>query len=256
MSAIRERPLSSPKAFIIHLERAAQRRANVDALRAGLAIPAEVLPAVDGMRLGEGEIAAACVRRRFAPRYPFALSRTEIGVFLSHRAVWRRIVQEGLDFAMVFEDDARIDPAGFAALLDFLAGARAEWSYVLAPAQPTRRGAVVAQRNGLALLRPETPPLRAIAQAVSREAAVRLLDRTLPFDRPVDTFLQMTWVTGQPLLVAEPSPVRDVSRETGGTTVQRKSMGLAERLRHEAMRPIYRARVLARYRRHAAGGSP
>jgi hypothetical protein len=40
-----------------------------------------------------------------------------------------------------------------------------------------------------------------------------------------------------------------VSRETGGSTVQRKSMSLVERLRHEAMRPIYRAQVLARYRR-------
>ena len=101
-------------------------------------------------------------------------------------------------------------------------------------------------------LRPDAPPLRAIGQIVSRAAAERLLDRTLPFDRPVDTLLQMTWVTGQPVLVASPSPVRDVSRETGGTTVQRRSMGLAERLRHEAMRPIYRAQVLARYRRHMA----
>jgi glycosyl transferase family 25 len=98
-------------------------------------------------------------------------------------------------------------------------------------------------------MRPDTPPLRAIAQIVSLDAAKRLLDRTLPFDRPIDTLMQMTWVTGQPVLVASPSPVRDVSRETGGSTVQRKSMSLAERLRHEAMRPIYRARVLARYRR-------
>jgi hypothetical protein len=32
-------------------------------------------------------------------------------------------------------------------------------------------------------------------------------------------------------------------------------MGLAERLRHEAMRPIYRAQVQARYRRHLAQAS-
>ena len=67
--------------------------------------------------------------------------------------------------------------------------------------------------------------------------------------------MQMTWITGQPVLVASPSPVRDVSRETGGSTVQRKSMGLAERLHHEAMRPIYRAQVLACYRRHLAQAS-
>jgi hypothetical protein len=47
-----------------------------------------------------------------------------------------------------------------------------------------------------------------------------------------------------------------VSRETGGSTVQRKSMGLAERLRHEALRPIYRAQVRARYRRHLGQTGP
>ena len=129
---------------------------------------------------------------------------------------------------------------------------RSAWDYVLLPAQPIRNGTPVASRGGLTLLRPDAPPLRAIAQIVSLAAAKRLLDRTLPFDRPIDTLMQMTWVTGQPVLVASPSPVRDVSRETGGSTVQRKSMSLAERLRHEAMRPIYRAQVLARYRRHLA----
>ena len=130
-----------------------------------------------------------------------------------------------------------------------MAAERAAWDYVLMPATPIRGGTEVARRGGLALLRPDAPPLRAIGQIVSRAAAERLLTATLPFDRPVDTFLQMTWVTGQPVLVASPSPVSDVSRETGGTTVQRRSMGLAERIHHEAMRPIYRAQVLARYRR-------
>ena len=226
--------------------------ANVQSLSARLPIESEIVAAVDGTRLTRQELDQAYARRRFRPRYPFALMATEIGAFLSHRAAWRRIVDENLDFAFVFEDDAEIDPAQFAALLEFATAERAAWDYVLLPAKPIRKGAVVARRGALSLLRPDTPPLRAIGQIVSRAAAERLLDRTLPFDRPVDTLLQMTWVTGQPMLVASPSPVRDISRETGGTTVQRTSMGLAERLHHEAMRPIYRAQVKALYRRHMA----
>ena len=122
------------------------------------------------------------------------------------------------------------------------------------PAQPIRNGTEVARQGALALLCPNQPPLRAIAQIVSLAAARRLVDRTLPFDRPIDTFMQMAWVTGQPVLVASPSPVRDVSPTSGGSTVQRQSMGFAERLRHDALRPIYRAQVLARYRRHLAEG--
>ena len=215
-----------------------------------LPLLSEILPAVDGRRLAPEAAKAAYVRARYAPRYPFALALPEIGAFLSHRAAWRRIVDEGLDYAIVFEDDAAIDPERFAALLDFLEGVRARWSYVLMPAAGLEPGgAVLARRGEATLIRPNSPPLRAIGQVVSREAAERLLAVTAPFDRPIDTFLQMNWITGFPLLVALPTPIRDVSRETGGTTVQRKRMGLLSRLHHEAMRPIYRAQVLKRYRR-------
>ena len=247
--------MSGPKAFILHLERAVGRAATVQALRAGLPIEGEVLAAVDGAYLTPQEVEQAYARRRFRPSYPFPLTRTEVGVFLSHRLAWRRIVDDGLDFAFIFEDDAEIDPAAFAALIEFVAAERQAWDYVLMPAKPIQGGTAVARRGDFALVRPDAPPLRAIAQIVSGAAAMRLLERTLPFDRPVDTLLQMTWVTGQLLLVASPSPVRDVSLKTGGSTVQRKSMGFAERLRHEAMRPIYRAQVLARYRRQLTEGS-
>jgi GR25 family glycosyltransferase involved in LPS biosynthesis len=247
--AFDEAVLSGPKAFILHLDRAVSRRATVDALRASIPIDSEVLSAVDGACLARDAIGEAYRRRHFEPRYPFALSLTEIAVFLSHREAWRRIVDGRLDYAFIFEDDAEIDAGLFAALAEFLSSERQAWDYVLMPAAPPGKGMEVVRRGALSLIRPDAPPLRAIAQAVSREAALRLLERTLPFDRPVDTLLQMTWVTAQPLLVASPSPVRDVSRETGGTTVQRKSMGLMERLHHEAMRPIYRAQVLSRYRR-------
>ena len=68
----------------------------------------------------------------------------------------------------------------------------------------------------------------------------------------------MNWVTGVTLLVVTPTPIRDVSRETGGTTVQRKRLGLIERLHHEAMRPIYRAQALRRSTgaRRGRGSSP
>jgi glycosyl transferase, family 25 len=245
-----EPALSGRKAFILHLERASSRAANVRLLSARLPIESEVVAAIDGARLAPQELDQAYARRRFRPSYPFALTRTEVGVFLSHRAAWRRIVDDALDFAFIFEDDAQIDPPQFAALIEFIIAERPAWDYVLLPAQPIRNGTPITSRGAFTLLRPDAPPLRAIAQIVSLAAAKRLLDRTLPFDRPIDTLMQMTWVTGQPVLVASPSSIRDVSRQTGGSTVQRKSMSLVERLRHEALRPIYRAQVLARYRRN------
>ncbi len=248
--------MSAPRAFILHLERATARKANVDALRMALPIESHTVAAVEGARLTPDELDQAYTRQRFRPRYPFRLAAAEIGAFLSHRAAWRRIVDENLDFGFVFEDDAEVDKAQFAALLELVTAERSKWDYVLLPAAGLGpKGATIARRGNFALVRPFAPPLRAIGQIVSRAAAERLLSVTAPFDRPVDTFLQMVWVTGQPMLAASPSPIRDVSRETGGTTVQRKSMRLFERLHHEAMRPIYRAQVLTRYRRHMTRAS-
>ena len=139
--------MSGPKAFILHLERATSRAATVQSLRASVALESEVLAAVDGALLSQQKVDQAYARRRFRPHYPFPLTRTEVGVFLSHRAAWRRIVDEALDFAFIFEDDAEIDPAAFAALVEFVTLERRAWDYVLLPAQPIRNGTPVASRG-------------------------------------------------------------------------------------------------------------
>ena len=79
--------LSAPKAYILHLERAISRAANVQALKGRLPIACEIFAAVDGARLSPEEIDRAYARRRFRPRYPFSLTASEVGVFLSHRAI-------------------------------------------------------------------------------------------------------------------------------------------------------------------------
>jgi GR25 family glycosyltransferase involved in LPS biosynthesis len=236
--------MSDFRAFIIHLERSAQRRPQVERLRAALPCDSVILAATDGAALPQAEIDRAYVRHVRRPLYPFRLNRAEIGVFLSHRAAWRRIVEERLDYALVFEDDAEIDPAAFARTCALARETRPLWTYALAPSEKTRiRGEVVAQGQNVALIRPDNPPLRAIAQFVSAEAARRLLAATEPFDRPIDTFLQMSWVTGVELLAFKPSGVGDVSEALGGSTIQARRKPLGQRLAREFGRPFYRAQV-------------
>ena len=109
---------------------------------------------MDGTHLTRHEVDQAYAPRRFQPRYPFKLTTTEVAVFLSHRAAWRRIVDDALDFAVVFEDDAQIDANALAALLEFLTVERRTWDYVLLPVKPIRNGTPVVRRGGLTLLRP------------------------------------------------------------------------------------------------------
>ncbi|HUO53394.1 MAG TPA: glycosyltransferase family 25 protein [Rhodoblastus sp.] len=236
--------MSDPKAFVIHLERSAQRRPQVERLRASLPCASEILPATDGARLPQSEVDRVYVRQTQRPRYPFSLNRAEIGVFLSHRAAWRRIVADGLDYGLIFEDDAELDAAAFARTCALARKTTSLWTYALAPSQKTSiRGQVLAQGDGVALMRPGNPPLRAIAQFVSAQAARRLLAVTETFDRPIDTFLQMSWVTGVELMAFDPSGVRDASSALGGSTIQAKSKPLRQKLAREALRPVYRVQV-------------
>ena len=104
-----------------------------------------------------------------------------------------------------------------------------------------RRGRFACQR--VALVHPSAPPLRALAQFVSNAAARRLLAVTETFDRPIDTFLQMSWVTGVELLTFRPSGVFDKSDALGGSTIQRPSKTPREKLWRELSRPFYRATI-------------
>jgi GR25 family glycosyltransferase involved in LPS biosynthesis len=214
-------------------------------LRAAAPLQTEILPAVDGAKLSDADVAQVYVRHIHAPRFYFDLNLAEIGAFLSHRAAWRRIVDDGLDFGVIFEDDAEIDPPQFAKTFAFANAARAQWDYVLAPAmnRHIREPRMRCGGERVTLNHPSAPPLRALTQFVSNAAARRLLAVTEKFDRPVDTFLQMSWVTGLDLLTITPSGMLDASTALGGSTIQRRSKTTKEKIWRELSRPFYRAQV-------------
>ncbi len=169
--------MSEPKAFILHLERAVQRRPQVERLRAALPCASEIVAATDGAKLTDADVAAVYARQLHRPRFSFALNRAEIGAFLSHRAAWRRIVEQNLDYALVFEDDAEIDAAAFARTCELARRTRAQWDYVLAPTPQNRiAGANLAEWDGIALIVPKPrlcAPSRNLSPATRRDACWR-----------------------------------------------------------------------------------
>lgn len=233
------------EAFIIHLARAEARRPQVDRILAASPVPASIIDAVDGRALSTGELQAAYSRKSLhAPRYPFALGVGEIGCFLSHRKAWQAIVDKGLEAGLVIEDDAEIDAEAFKPALQ-LAGQHIARHGIIqfqvrAIAKP---GPVVASSGDQHLTRPVVVPLRASCTLYARSAARRLLDQTAHFDRPIDAYAQMHWLTGLRPCLAIPSGVSDKAGDVGGTTIQARNVPVLKRLRREALRPIYRYRV-------------
>ncbi|WGH77418.1 hypothetical protein [Jannaschia ovalis] len=147
----------------------------------------------------------------------------------------------------MIEDDAGIDPAPLARAIA-LAEAHATTGFVQFQTRAPGPGRAVAQDGSVALIDPEVVPLRTTFNLFSRAAAARLLEATDRFDRPIDTFLQMHWVTGVKPLVLWPSGASEASAALGGSVIQLKG-GLGAKLRREVLRPLYRAAIRRRSRR-------
>ena len=233
-------------AFVISLERATERLAHASALLEQLSLPAEILPAVDGSAMLQQEIEAVYHRGLHRPNYPFELKAGEIGCFLSHRTAWKQIVERNLDAALILEDDVCIDRDRLHKAVEFASANCPPRSYIQFPVRvlPSNARRIVCG-EGCGIVRPRVTPLRTSGQWVSRGAAEQLLAVTGSFDRPVDSMLQMHWITQVRLLAIEPSGISDMTADLGGSTI---GTGNARRLTiqtlsREANRAWYRWRI-------------
>src|SRR5690606_485422 len=103
--------------IIIHLERAHARFPQVEAIIDMLPLKSHVLSAVDGEQMSK-QHSQAYVRKLLRPHYPFRLRKSEVATFHSHRACWQKIIDEGLDAALILEDDVKLDIKVFIQALD------------------------------------------------------------------------------------------------------------------------------------------
>ncbi len=191
--------------FIIHLARAERRRPQVDSLLGRLPIASSVIDAVDGSTLSPEAIASVYRRQIQRPRFPFEMRKSEIGCFLSHRKVWQAIVDSGLDAGLIVEDDVDVDEVVFHGVFDFAVRHLEACGYTRFPYRAyTDKGTMVAQEGPFSLVRPKLPGLGMQMQLVGCKAARTLLEVTRIFDRPVDTTIQMEWLTGVQVLTARP----------------------------------------------------
>ncbi|WP_254430786.1 glycosyltransferase family 25 protein [Ruegeria arenilitoris] len=230
------------RSFIIHMSSSTARRPNAEQLCADLP-SAELIEAVNGR--DPAQIAGVTLHpgNLHRPHYPFALRPAEIGVFESHRRIWRKMVDEGIDLAITAEDDLRIDPDRMNAALDLLRPIATPDHYIRIPVKQRETAAqTLAERDGLRLILPKVIGLQCVCQVVGRKAAERLLAATDRIDRPVDTFLQMHWITGQPVHALLGSGNQEVAGEIGGSTIQTKPP-LTDKLTREFKRAAYRAQL-------------
>lgn len=236
------------RSFVIHMSASTARRANAETLCAALP-NGELAEAVNGRDPAQIAHVDLHPGDLHSPRYPFALRPAELGVFESHRNLWRKLVEEEIDLAIITEDDLAIDPDRFAQTLDLIRPHATSDSYIRLPVKQRERPAqVLAQQGELQLILPKLIGLQCICQVVGRSAARRLLAASDRIDRPVDTLLQMHWITGQPVHAVLGTGNREVAAQIGGSTIQKKTRP-GDKLGRETKRAWYRAQLALRPQR-------
>ncbi len=228
--------------LVIHLARAKGRRKQVEKLLFGSPFRARILDAVDGSKVPVAQRTSGISKASlFTPAYPFALNGGEYGCFQSHRAAWQTIVDEGLDAALILEDDVALTD-DFSAAVALAIEHISAFGYVQFQVWAVDESNEVVQSGKTAIVRPRVTPLRTSAQLVSRAAAQSLLEMTAQIDRPVDTFLQSHWHTGIHVACVVPSGVEDRTQETGGSTISARR-SIWSKIKREFQRNRYRRAV-------------
>lgn len=91
------------KIFIVNLAKDALRRDAILQQCSRMGLEAEIISAVDGRLFSADEISALT-----HPRYAAGMTPGEIGCSLSHHSIYRKIVAENIDCALILEDDVAL----------------------------------------------------------------------------------------------------------------------------------------------------
>jgi len=103
--------LGVDKVYLINLERRPDRLAKMKAVLAEIGVEFQLVRAVDGKNdVDEKFIARLGIQMMPEFKEPYhgrAITRGEIGCFMSHFNTWNDVVKNSYDFVIVLEDDVR-----------------------------------------------------------------------------------------------------------------------------------------------------
>lgn len=178
--------------FVLSLARAHERRSAICRHLDDLSIEYLIIDAVDGAALDPAD-----VERMLAPgvrMHPGA-----IGCYLSHLAVYTKIRDGDLPWALVLEDDARLHPGIPALLRDGCACAH--WDYCFLDCDDHNESGPVfydmdsamALGGGFSVYELSAGPHTLHAYLISREAAVKRLNHAFPIEQPIDVYRHLPY---------------------------------------------------------------
>ena len=163
---------------------------------------------INGWQLTADEIAGVYDAAANARRGKHPLVAPEIGCYLSHILAWRTIAAGDAPGGFVFEDDFAAAPT-LRGVLDLVSADQGPWDMVKFFSFDPRPRLIGPRRLGgdLRLGIAYRVPSCTIAYGITRDAAARLAQNSVPFFRAVDEDLKFFWENGLRIAVVTPAPI-------------------------------------------------
>ena len=173
--------------LVISLARAAERREKIVQHLQALGVEFRIIEGVDGRALP-----AAQQQALLAPGLTYHAG--VLGCYLSHLAAYQTVVDEGMDAALVLEDDARLHPRVLPLLKQGCASLDFDYCF-LDSDDHNDRGSVFYDLNEAVMLSPgieahalSAGPQTLHAYFVSQRGAGLRLQHALPMLKPIDIY--------------------------------------------------------------------
>jgi glycosyl transferase family 25 len=193
---------------VINLKRSVERRVEMTRRLDALGIPHEFFEAVEGSTLDLRNLPAYdSMRRRLL--FGRDLRPGEVGCLLSHRGIYQRMVERGIERALILEDDVFLNP-DFPQVVRALQTLPVSWDMIrfLQGEKIYKRSRSVCPVFGAyELARPGTSSGGAFCYLLALAAAKRLLEHTQKNVLPIDALHSYVWRTGLDIYSVKPSPV-------------------------------------------------
>lgn len=240
------------KTYLINLESRPDRLERMSPILSGVGIEFEVFPAIDGRKLihENGVLQFANSIPAYDPDHSIGLgyrplSPSEVGCYLSHLDVWRKVAKSNSGWALVLEDDLNID-ANIGSIIQHIPDINKGWDYIKLSALgkvPYIELFPLTENHSLSLLLRGSTGMQ--AYCISPRGARKLIEKALPIALPVDTFIDHFWHTGLNTLAVIPYPVGDNKNIESSIEAERLPISNT----HKKARLPIKARILRRYRK-------
>lgn len=238
------------KIFVINLDERPDKFKNAEDQLIAQQFTCERISAIRGSNLSEDEVQSSYDSTLNKQKYMKSLSLGEIGCYLSHRAAWQKIVDEKLDFAIILEDDCKLETT-FKDVPQAISKLR-NWDYIklTGPRGKKKIQERLSISNGFSIAHYNKVPISTPGQVVSLKGAQALLKHSKPFFRPVDVDLQQYWEKGVDIIGLEPKQV-DTAGFDSDITAMAKSSGRTDK---SSLGPRVKFRLMSAIKNAASNG--